>query len=239
MVYDGQDNALGSAAPSTNGGTVFELTTSPCYVTGLTGAQGVTGATGAQGPSGPQGVTGVTGAQGVTGVTGAQGVTGVTGAQGVTGVTGAKGVTGETGAQGDQGVQGVTGATGAQGDQGDQGVTGLMDSHDGELTGSERAGVPGTEHHAIARTGKVGCRQADAAAADRTDGGLVQQVGQVGAGESRRGGGDLIQVSVGVEPLVAGVDGEDGTTLFGGNAQHVLLDSIEAVELGQIPSTCG
>ena len=102
---------------------------------------------------------------------------------------------------------------GVRGQDGDQRVAGLVHGDCGEFAGRERAGVPGAEQHAIARAGKVGCRQADAAVPDRADRGLVEQVGQVGTGESRRGGGDLIQVSVGVEALITGVGGEDGATL--------------------------
>src|SRR6185312_9083080 len=42
------------------------------------------------------------------------------------------------------------------------------------------------------------------------DGGLVDQVGQVRAGESGGGGGDLVQVGVRAEVLAAGVGGQDG-----------------------------
>ena len=102
---------------------------------------------------------------------------------------------------------------GVRGQDGDQCVAGLVHGDCGEFTGRERTGVPGAEQHAIARAGKVGGRQADAVGPDRADRGLVEQVGQVGTGESRRGGGDLIQVSVSVEALVTGVGGEDRATL--------------------------
>ena len=44
----------------------------------------------------------------------------------------------------------------------------------------------------------------------RGDGGLVDQAGQVRAGESGGGGGNLVQVGVRAEVLAAGVGGQDG-----------------------------
>src|SRR5207244_13303433 len=64
--------------------------------------------------------------------------------------------------------------------------------------------------HTIAGTVEVGGGQGGAAAPYRGDGGLVDQVGQVRAGESGGGGGDLIQVGVRAEVLAAGVGGQDG-----------------------------
>src|SRR4029077_5862456 len=65
----------------------------------------------------------------------------------------------------------------------------------------------------VAGVGEVGGGDAGTAGPDRGDGGLVDQVGEVRAGESRGGGGDLIDVGVGFEGLAAGVGGQDGTPL--------------------------
>src|SRR5207342_835207 len=100
-----------------------------------------------------------------------------------------------------------------RGQRGDQGVAGLVDGDGGELAGGQRAAAPGAEQHAIAGTVEVGGDQGGAAAPDRGDGGLVDQVGQVGAGESGGGGGDLVQVGVRAEVLAAGVGGQDGAAL--------------------------
>ena len=99
---------------------------------------------------------------------------------------------------------------GVRGQGGDQGVAGLVDGDGGELAGGQRAGVPGAEQHPVAGGGEVGGGQGGAAGPDRGDGGLVEQAGQVRAGESGGGGGDLIEVGVGAEVLAAGVGGQDG-----------------------------
>ena len=87
---------------------------------------------------------------------------------------------------------------------------GLVDGDGGELGGGQRAGVPGAEQHAVAGGGEVGGGQGGAAAPDRGDGGLVDQAGQVRAGEAGGGGGNLVQVGVRAEVLAAGVGGQDG-----------------------------
>src|SRR4029077_5180354 len=66
---------------------------------------------------------------------------------------------------------------GVRGQRGDQGVAGLVDGDGGEFTGSQRAAAPGAEQHAIAGTVEVGGDKSGAAAPDRGDGGLVDQVG--------------------------------------------------------------
>ena len=88
---------------------------------------------------------------------------------------------------------------GVRGQRGDQGVAGLVDGDGGEFAGGQRAAAPGAEQHAVAGTVEVGGGQGGAAAPDRGDGGLVDQVGQVRAGESGGGGGDLIEVGVRAE----------------------------------------
>jgi hypothetical protein len=99
---------------------------------------------------------------------------------------------------------------GVRGQGGDQGVAGLVDGDGGEFGGGQRAGVPGAEQHAVAGAVEVGGGEGGAAGPDRGDGGLVDQVGQVRAGESGGGGGDLVQVGVRAEVLAAGVGGQDG-----------------------------
>src|SRR6185437_5140288 len=99
---------------------------------------------------------------------------------------------------------------GVRGQRGDQGVAGLVDGDGGELGGGRRAGGPGAEQDPVAGGVEVGGGQGGAAGPDRGDGGLVDQVGQVRAGESGGGGGDLVQVGVRVEGLAAGVGGQDG-----------------------------
>src|SRR6185312_1080357 len=99
---------------------------------------------------------------------------------------------------------------GVRGQGGDQGVAGLVDGDGSELAGGQRAGVPGAEQHAVAGAVEVGGDQGGAARPHGGDGGLVDQVGQVRAGESGGGGGDLVQVGVRAEVLAAGVGGQDG-----------------------------
>ncbi len=108
---------------------------------------------------------------------------------------------------------------GVRGQRGDQGVAGLVHGDGGEFAGGQRAGPPGAEQHAVAGAGEVGGGEADAARPDRGDSGLVDQVGQVRAGESRGGGGDLVQVGVCAEGLAAGVGSEDGAA-FGPAGQR-------------------
>src|ERR1700761_2041750 len=83
---------------------------------------------------------------------------------------------------------------GVRGQGGDQSVAGLVDGDGGEVAGGQGAAAPGAEEHAIAGAGEVGGGEARATVPDGGEGGLVDEVGQVRAGESGGGGGDLIEI---------------------------------------------
>ncbi len=92
-------------------------------------------------------------------------------------------------------------------------MPGLVNGDSGQFARGQRAAVPGAEQHAVAGVGEVGGGEPDAVGPDRGQGGLVDQVGQVRAGESGGGGGDLAEVGVWAEVLAAGVGGENGAPL--------------------------
>ena len=102
---------------------------------------------------------------------------------------------------------------GAWGQDGDQGVPSLVDGDGGQFAGGQRAGVPGAEQHPVAGVGEVGGGHRGTAAPDRGQRGLVDQVGQVRAGEPGGSRGDLAEVGVWAEGLVPGVGGQDGLPL--------------------------
>ena len=72
---------------------------------------------------------------------------------------------------------------------------------------------PGAEQHPVAGVGEVGGGHRGAAGPDRGQRGLVDQVGQVRAGEPGGSRGDLAEVGVWAEGLVPGVGGQDGLPL--------------------------
>ncbi len=96
----------------------------------------------------------------------------------------------------------------------DQRVAALVDRDRALLVGQQRVGrLPPPQQDPVARLGEVRGAQHVAAAADRVDRRLVDQVGQVGAGEPGGAAGDHVQVDVGAELLPVGVDLQDRLAL--------------------------
>src|SRR5208337_991699 len=78
------------------------------------------------------------------------------------------------------------------------------------LLGQQHVGAfPAAQDNTV--PGRVEVRRGDyvAPGAHRVDGGLVDQVGQVGAGEARGSAGDGVQVHAGVDLLATAVHGQD------------------------------
>ena len=97
---------------------------------------------------------------------------------------------------------------------GDQGVACHVHRHGVLLVGQKGVGgFPPAQQNTIAGLVEVGRGQNLAVCPHRVDGGLVDQIGEVRAGEARRAPGHAVQVHVGGQMLVCRVDGEDGATL--------------------------
>ena len=96
----------------------------------------------------------------------------------------------------------------------DQGVAGLVDCHRVLLFGKQGVGcLPPAEQQAVARGAEVSGGQDLAIVPNRDDGRLVDQVGQVGAGEPGRSPGHHGEIDVGTEVLVGGVHEKNGPAL--------------------------
>ena len=108
-----------------------------------------------------------------------------------------------------------------------------MDSDRGQFVEGQRDGaVPGAQKHPVAGAGEVGGGEGGAAGPDRAEGGLVDQVGQVRAGKSGGGRGDLVEVHVRAGRLTAGVGGQDGAPLgpVGQRDEHLTVEPARAAQ---------
>ena len=85
---------------------------------------------------------------------------------------------------------------------GDQGVPGLVDGDGTLLAGKQGIGrIAGTEQDAVARVVEIDGGDDVTAVPDGDDRGLVDEVGEIGAGEARRPSGDRGEVDVGAQVL--------------------------------------
>src|SRR5690606_20072180 len=110
-------------------------------------------------------------------------------------------------------------AAGGDGDAGDgvgfgddeaqQGVAGLVVGDAFAVLGGEREGALRAQDHLLEGLGEVAVRDGVAATAGGLQGGLVDQVAEVGADEAGGDAGDAGEAHGGVEGQVAGVDLED------------------------------
>lgn len=92
----------------------------------------------------------------------------------------------------------------------EQGVTGFVYGYRTPLFGQQRVGgLAAAQQHAVTCGVQVGRVDDGASGAYGVDGGFVDEVGQVGAGEARRAAGDAVQVDVLGEMGAFGVYRED------------------------------
>ena len=92
----------------------------------------------------------------------------------------------------------------------EESVTDFVISGDFFLLFRQNVTAPfGSEHHLLHRPDDVVLTQVAAILAGRQDGGLVHQIGQVGAGKTGRPGGNRFQIDILAERLFAGVNLEN------------------------------
>ena len=91
-------------------------------------------------------------------------------------------------------------------------MAGFVDGHGVLLVGEQGVGgVPPAQQDAVPGGAEVGGGQGGPVVADGHDGGFVDQVGQIGAGEAGRAPGDDVEVDVAGQVLAGGVHGQDGS----------------------------
>ena len=150
---------------------------------------------------------------------------------------------------------------GARRQRGDHGVARLVHGHGLLLLREQHVGaLPAAEDDPVPGGVEVGGGDHIPAVADRVDGCLVDQVGQVGSGEARRAAGHHVEVHARIQLLAAAVNPENGLPLgevgqgdgdlavesagaeqcrvedlgpVRGGEHHDALGRVEAVHLGQ------